>query len=99
MTHGKLLPGNKVLHKCDNPKCVNPHHLKSGTQSDNMVDAFQKGRLYINKISKLTTEKVDQIRALEGKHTHKYIAKKFGVHPRTIGRIFSGEYWSHHKTV
>lgn len=33
-----------VLHSCDNPRCVNPEHLRLGTPKDNVDDMYARNR-------------------------------------------------------
>lgn len=104
-TLSKDNPGDLcVLHKCDNPSCVNPDHLFLGTISDNNKDARDKGRHKFgftvraseeNGNNKLMQADVDKIRELilEGK-SNRYIAEIFSVHHSTISCIRTGKRWA-----
>jgi HNH endonuclease len=94
---GLLDKGPYVLHKCDNPSCINPEHLFSGTQLHNVQDAIQKGRHYKggprghslcgeeHPKAKLVAEDVVFIRKSSLKQIE--LAKKYSVSPMTIWGI------------
>ena len=45
LAHGELNDDLMILHRCDNPPCCNPAHLRDTTHQANIQDAIAKGRL------------------------------------------------------
>lgn len=91
-----------VLHKCDNPKCVNPDHLFLGTQAENIYDCVNKKRqVHIpspgerNGFSKLTEEDVRDI--FYKRNTLKYklkdIANEYDIVTSCVSGIALGKSW------
>ena len=48
--NGPLSAGELALHECDEPRCVNPAHLRGGTPAENMEDIVRKNRRQLKKI-------------------------------------------------
>ena len=44
LNFGEIPKGQVIMHTCDMPHCVNPLHLKAGSQRDNIRDSVRKGR-------------------------------------------------------
>lgn len=96
--------GLYVLHHCDNPPCVRPDHLFTGTALTNTRDMVIKGRNrlpYANMNrkhpnAKLTDESVDTIIKLYNstpRVTQVQLAASFGVGQSQISRIIRKESW------
>lgn len=88
-----------VLHKCDNPRCVEIAHLFLGTQLDNVADMMRKRRQAIGEHhsqAKLTDAKVREIRERRALgQSNKDIAKAVGASPSNVSRVASGDTWKH----
>lgn len=98
LTCGPIPDGLHVLHRCDNPPCVNPDHLFLGTNADNVADKVAKGRSHApqpkkrgegHPQAKLTLEQVQVIRGSTE------MANRYGVCPATICNIRKGKIWRH----
>lgn len=97
---GPIESGMCVLHECDNPYCVNPDHLRLGTQADNVHDCVKKGRASYPlsgpapRCLKLTAEKVREIRQKRNDGaTTKQLAVAYNVDRSMIRRICKGVVW------
>lgn len=91
---------NVIRHTCDNSHCVNPYHLVSGTQQENMKDAKRRGRLSKGSArpnAKLTEDLVKQIRdEWEIAPTSwRKGAKKYGICYSTFKSVVTGKTWKH----
>lgn len=99
--HGDIPDGLEVCHKCDNPRCVNPAHLFSGTRQENVDDRVNKGRCNhakgeLNWNAKLTSTDVISARRLRSSgSTYQSIAERFSVDKTTIIHAINGKNWAH----
>ena len=84
-----------ILHRCDNPPCVNPFHLFEGSHLDNVRDMFAKGRRPPTRGSaKLSEAQVLTIRSLwRGRQDTRQLAIQFSVCTRTISDIVTRKRW------
>jgi hypothetical protein len=94
--------GMHIMHKCDNPSCVNPNHLTIGTAKQNTQDMIRKGRKKTiaplgteNGKSLLDAEKVLLIRS--SNLNHAALGRQLGVSPNCVRGVRIGRTWSHIK--
>ena len=95
---GDIPEGLCVLHKCDNPSCVNPNHLWLGTYQDNSTDMVNKERQ--SKGENLPQSKITQVYAdcirtayANGDATYRQLAKEFNISRSTIWYIVTNQTW------
>lgn len=101
---GPISDGIMVLHKCDNPRCVNPAHLFLGSRADNNADRERKGRGGDHRGLKngraiLTEEQVRYIRSRYRRNAKKggvaELAHELGVNVCVVSAVARGATWRH----
>lgn len=99
--HGPIPTGLCVLHKCDNPPCVNVEHLFLGTIADNNRDRDEKGRARgganrgsRNPQAKLHESDIPWVRAfVRSGHKQRVVADAFGITQTAVSAIARGVIW------
>jgi len=91
-----------VLHKCDNPKCINKDHLYTGTAKDNVNDKVSRKRhTYGHKVwkAKLSDGDIPKIFEMHKSGMGKReIARHFNIAYSSIWRILNKQAWKHAQT-
>jgi hypothetical protein len=88
-----------VLHQCDNKLCVNPLHLRAGTEAENQQDKVAKGRQARGEkihTAKLTEAKVRTIlRKHKNGQSALSLSKEYGVCYGNMLNIVHRVTWKH----
>lgn len=88
--NGPIPAGKILLHRCDNPGCVNPRHLRPVTYRENAEDALLRDRRAKRYAPHTRTKKLtdSQVRAIRlSKEPLETVAHLFAVAPTTVSNI------------
>ncbi|MEE9395204.1 MAG: HNH endonuclease [Planctomycetota bacterium] len=99
--HGPIRGDQWILHRCDNPPCVNPDHLYLGDASQNMKDAYERGGKVAMHGSKSPNAKLSAGKVKEMRQRHRggesaaSMCADYGVSKATAHRAIVGISWRH----
>jgi hypothetical protein len=98
--NGPVPAGHFVMHSCDNPSCVNPSHLSSGTPKANVHDMVAKGRHVHGERHPRTVFTASDIQAIRETYQNKQcsqqeLANRYGVTQHCISAIIRRDTWKH----
>lgn len=93
-----------VRHKCDNPPCLNPAHLETGTNKDNYHDMKSRGRVRVpsgddHYATKVLSDSFSDIAReySSGNFSMRSLGSKYSVSAQTICNIIKREKIKHEK--
>lgn len=80
----------QVLHSCDNRACVNPAHLRWGTQQDNIRDKVKRGR--VARPIRYPQKVIDAVLTSHPLLTHAEVSFILHIPPSYVSRLRRGIY-------
>lgn len=85
LVYSEDISGKVIRHTCDNPKCINPVHLISGTPYDNARDRDSRGRGR----AMFSADMIKEIRRLwaTGEFTQSGLARHLNIHQGSVRQI------------
>lgn len=105
--NNKELPSSVFArHTCDQPSCVNPHHLVEGSAKDNSADMTERNRQAkgeLNGQAKMTEQiakKILEEYTADKQNGRLYgslerLAKKYNLQKQALYKLTSGKTWKH----
>lgn len=88
---GEIPDGLHVLHSCDVRCCVNPNHLRVGTNADNQRDRLKRGRHHK---TKLLPDDVLKIREALNEQSCRQVSEAHNIPITAIYQINNGSSWA-----
>lgn len=95
------------MHRCHTRRCINPNHLTSGTQSENIKHSIRDARMpqcssatvcgEDHPVSRLTKADVLEIKTAQREYRYgqdSELSRRYGVTPKVIRDIRKGTAWT-----
>ena len=80
-----------VLHRCDNPRCCNPRHLRIGTKAENQKEMAERKRGKWGGGLRITEKHVKRMRRMRSNgYNLKQISQSFGISHTWASAILTG---------
>lgn len=98
---GPITPGKLIIHSCNTPGCVNPDHLREGTNAENTMDKIISKRCNPPKgeashFAKLRGSDILAIREFhKNGRSYASIAKEYNINAESISNICRFKTWKH----
>jgi hypothetical protein len=102
LLHGREM-NDWCLHRCENKRCWNPHHVYEGNRQGNAEDAVKSGRVKHGRRHHSAKLSPDSVRSIRRRYAAgvmgKDLAAEHGVSKATVSHVVNGHRWKRVRTA